>query len=189
MWLLLLGLAVQYRCPGGETVEVKYSGKRAEVQVAGRPKIRLNETGTGKYSDGYTVLSRRGESVMVEAGSVKLQGCVEAGALTGRWRVVEIQGKPLEQGVKAPYVEFLTEGRLAGFGGCNRFGGSYKRSGNQLEIGALAATKMACVGRGMEVEDRFFAIFAGRLYLQSKDQKLELRDDNNVIVLRLQFQP
>lgn len=170
-------------------MEVKYSGKRAEVQVAGRPKIRLNETGTGKYSDGYTLLSRRGENVMVEAGSVKLQGCVEAGALVGRWRVVELNGKLLEAGVKAPYVEFLPEGRVAGFGGCNRFGGSYKRNRDQLEIGALAATKMACVGRGMGVEDRFFARFAGKLRLQLKDQKLELRDDKNVIVLRLQFQP
>lgn len=124
---------------------------------------------------------------MVEAGSVKLQGCTEAGALEGRWRVVELNGKPLEVGVKAPYVEFLPEGRVAGFGGCNRFGGSYKRDGATIEIGPLAASRMACVGEGMAIEDAFFKVFAGKLKVTGKD-RLDLTSPSNKVVVRLQLQ-
>lgn len=76
-------------------------------------------------------------------------------AIEGKWRVAKMNGKSLLKGVKPPTVEFATQGRVAGFSGCNRFGGSYNIEGMQLKLSELFATRMACAGQGMELEDRF----------------------------------
>ncbi|MDS3861479.1 META domain-containing protein [Thermosynechococcaceae cyanobacterium BACA0444] len=66
---------------------------------------------------------------------------------------------PLEQ-VKAnpPYVEFnASEQRYFGSGGCNRFTGGFRGTGNALKLGPAASTKMACLqGNVQEIESQFF---------------------------------
>jgi heat shock protein HslJ len=154
--------------------------------VSGKPKIKLASVAAGgRYSDGYTSIWSEGGELVVEAGSVKLKGCAEEGSLAGKWRVVEIGGESIRGELKAPYVEFLAEGRLAGFGGCNRFGGSYEQTGDEIVIGPLAATRMACVGAGMDLEDRFFKGFTGKLRMQRTGGRLELKHEKTVIQLRL----
>jgi heat shock protein HslJ len=41
--------------------------------------------------------------------------------------------------------------RAAGFGGCNRYSGSYSLRGDSLSFGAVLSTRMACTD-GMELE-------------------------------------
>jgi heat shock protein HslJ len=69
-------------------------------------------------------------------------------SLSGEWELQKIGESPVhstnqERGV--PTLELnLTEGRVSGFGGCNRYFGSVSTAGNMLVFGALASTNMAC---------------------------------------------
>lgn len=54
------------------------------------------------------------------------------------------------------HIEFLPEGRLAGRAGCNRYSGSWARQGHDLRFGRIAATRMACAGAAMDIENRLF---------------------------------
>ena len=46
--------------------------------------------------------------------------------------------------------------RLGGFGGCNRYFGSYQIKGKTLNIGPLGSTRKACLPAVMDQENRFF---------------------------------
>jgi heat shock protein HslJ len=56
-----------------------------------------------------------------------------------------------------PRLEFVREGRLSGFTGCNLLSGTWKMEGAEVEIGALATTKRFCAGPAGETERRFLA--------------------------------
>jgi len=47
--------------------------------------------------------------------------------------------------------------QVNGFGGCNRFSGSYNLLNNQLSVGPLNATRMGCDGLVMNQESQFFS--------------------------------
>jgi heat shock protein HslJ len=55
------------------------------------------------------------------------------------------------------FVQFRTAGQLAGHGGCNRFFGQYKISGNEISIGPVGAPRMACTEPVMTLEMAFFS--------------------------------
>lgn len=54
---------------------------------------------------------------------------------------------------EAPTIRFMNDGRVNGFAGCNRFFGNYQLTGEGLQLGRMAATKMMCGGTEMAVED------------------------------------
>jgi len=56
-----------------------------------------------------------------------------------------------------PWLEFLAEGRMSGFTGCNLLNGGWKSEGGQVRIGALAMTKRACLGPAGDIERRVLA--------------------------------
>ena len=57
-------------------------------------------------------------------------------------------------GGRLPTLRFDADSaRVAGFAGCNRFGGSYTVEGSTFHFGPLAMTRMACA-EGMELEQR-----------------------------------
>jgi len=41
-------------------------------------------------------------------------------------------------------IKFGKDGTLTGFSGCNTYSGPYTVTGNQIQIGPLASTRMAC---------------------------------------------
>jgi len=58
----------------------------------------------------------------------------------------------------APALEFVTEGRLAGYTGCNLMSGAWRIEAGELRIGRLVATKRMCMGPESEVEKRVLAV-------------------------------
>jgi heat shock protein HslJ len=50
--------------------------------------------------------------------------------------------------------------RVAGQGGCNRYNAAFDLSGEGLNIGPTAATRMACAPALMQQEQRFFALLS-----------------------------
>jgi copper homeostasis protein (lipoprotein) len=75
-----------------------------------------------------------------------------------RWELLELNATTITVAVddKAPYLELNPKKASAyGFGGCNRFFGSYKATERTLEFGAMGATRMACP-EGMQQEQELF---------------------------------
>lgn len=56
-----------------------------------------------------------------------------------------------------PRLEFVREGRLSGFTGCNMFSGVWKLEGASVRVGTLSMTKRLCLGPAGEVEKRLLA--------------------------------
>lgn len=106
-----------------------------------------------------------------------------------KWILTAINGGPLgpdAQGERAPFIEFGVDGeqKIAGFGGCNRFFGTFDRSRSMLKFGPIGATKMACPD--MTTEDRFFRALNSVDSVERTPYALILRSDG-VEVLR--FRP
>jgi heat shock protein HslJ len=56
-----------------------------------------------------------------------------------------------------PRLEFVGEGRLSGYTGCNMLSGAWTMDGAEVRIGALAMTKRLCLGPERETERRLLA--------------------------------
>ena len=59
------------------------------------------------------------------------------------------------------FVQFKSAGKLAGHGGCNRFFGQYKISGNDISIGPIGSTRMACTESVIALEMAFISALEG----------------------------
>ena len=77
------------------------------------------------------------------------------GALAGpEWRLEELLGAPV-QGESPVTLSFLSEGRAAGAGGCNRYTGTWALKGDKLTLGKMGSTLMACPQPLMEQEGTY----------------------------------
>lgn len=75
-----------------------------------------------------------------------------------RWELLELHGEPItvRANDRAPYLELSAKKASAfGFGGCNRFFGSYEATERSLKFGSMGATRMACP-EGMQQEQELF---------------------------------
>ena len=100
------------------------------------------------------------------------------------WRPQEIGGAQVPPEPEI-FVRFGSEGRLEGHGGCNRFFGSYRLSGDKIEFGPIGATRMACPEPVMDRENRFLREL-GRAQRFARDRiDLLLTDDRGNVAIRL----
>jgi heat shock protein HslJ len=103
------------------------------------------------------------------------------------WALLELNGKTItvEVNDKAPYLELNSKKASAyGFGGCNRFFGSYETTGKSLTFGAMGATRMACPD-GMDQEQEFLAAIGSITRYEIHGSKLMLFADK-ALVARLE---
>jgi heat shock protein HslJ len=71
------------------------------------------------------------------------------------WKVAEIGGE-MVGAEKIPALQLFAEGnRVTGFGGVNRFTGTYQLNGAALSFGQLVSTRMAGDPKQMKVEAQF----------------------------------
>jgi heat shock protein HslJ len=96
------------------------------------------------------------------------------------WRLVELDGEPVRRGgdERSPYLMFHGDGRVSGFGGCNRLAGTYEANGDRLTLGPLAATKMACADV-MDIESAFLAALGRVRRWKLESGRLGLFADGN----------
>ena len=57
----------------------------------------------------------------------------------------------------APWLEFVAEGRVSGYTGCNLLNGAWKIDGGEVRVGPLVTTKRACAGPEQAIERRVLA--------------------------------
>lgn len=84
-------------------------------------------------------------------------------------------------------ITFSTDGTVAGFGGCNRFTGSYLATDTTIDIGPLAATRRACPEPVMDDEMAFFRLLESVDRYDISGRTLTMQDpDNNELSLGFQ---
>jgi heat shock protein HslJ len=76
------------------------------------------------------------------------------------WVLSDLAGTPALPGGKAT-LGFPEAGRVAGNGSCNRFTGAVVITGDQLKIGPLASTRMACDEAVDQQEAMYFKALDG----------------------------
>lgn len=110
-------------------------------------------------------------------------------ALPGsRWELRELEGQPAPPGAggRQPDLEFLAQDRrVGGFAGCNRFMGSYKLNGPDLNFGQLGSTMMACPD-GMALEQYYMGVLAKVSAYTVIDEELVLLDESGSALARYQ---
>jgi heat shock protein HslJ len=132
-------------------------------------------------------------------------GDVAAGPQVGTWRLVSF-GDAALAGAAAEVVEAAgalgadekttptlaldPSGRAAGFGGCNRYTGSYESDGESaISFGPAAATMRACVGPGMAIESAFLGALPAVAAMSIAGDTLALADGEGEILLRFHRAP
>jgi heat shock protein HslJ len=140
-------------------------GDRAKVRGVwlekGRIVMDLVEVGPKEAACCGTQLARK--TYALEGGALKqtasdVMGTVTIGTIAAtEWQLEQIDGQPVAAGVKPPVIHFEIDG-VRGFAGCNRFTAPVKEvSPGVIEVGAAAATKMACPPEQMDLEQKFLA--------------------------------
>lgn len=98
------------------------------------------------------------------------------------WQLVALPEQELKSvsgNRQQPHLELrATDHSAVGSGGCNRFTGTYRLDGAQLQFNPLTATEMYCL-EGMEVEDVLFAALQAcrRYQLDTSGDTLMLWDE------------
>ena len=90
----------------------------------------------------------------------------------GHWRPSTITTESLAPETPI-YVAFSDDGKVTGFGGCNRFFGGYTVSGNSIKIGPLASTRKGCPDT-LNLEVEFFKALQEAETFQQTDEALVL---------------
>jgi heat shock protein HslJ len=97
------------------------------------------------------------------------------------WQVTamgELDVEPAD-GVTIAFVD----GRIAGRSGCNQYGGPVTLSADRFAAGTVVATRMACPGRGDEVERRFLeALEQVSGWRMTEDGELELTAEDAALI-------
>lgn len=107
-----------------------------------------------------------------------------ADVLGTRWLLVELSGEPVEPTgeERAAHLSLdPAEGRAYGSGGCNRFTGTFELSGEELRVGPIAATRMACEEQVMRLETEFFDALASVGRYELDGETLVLLDGDTVV--------
>ena len=84
-----------------------------------------------------------------------------------------------------PELDFGEQGFLSGNTGCNRIKGQAIVADNQLTLGPLASTRMACAGFAGELELRLQMIYANSLTITRQAGALFLQSGENILEFKL----
>jgi putative lipoprotein len=102
----------------------------------------------------------------------------------GTWIAEDIDGAGVIDNAQST-LEFGTERKVSGRGGCNRYSGTVELKGASLIVGQLISTKMACAPALMDQETKFLAAMqAARSYQMTEENKLVLSDATGTPRLR-----
>ncbi|MGE5615892.1 MAG: META domain-containing protein [Bacillota bacterium] len=77
-----------------------------------------------------------------------------------------------------PRLEFLREGRITGYTGCNMLSGTWRAEGPEIRLGQVIATKRMCVGPEGEVESRVLPVLSPNTRVSVEGSKLVLEGAN-----------
>ncbi len=151
---------------------------RADILLDGNVLFRTTQA--------YPVLTN-GAPDHVEMTLQRAESTATAPDLTGtEWIVQEVGGRMLVA-KNPPTIAFPSQGRVAIFGGCNRYTGAVAPKNGELEFpDALAGTMMACPPEQTELERNVIDTLEQVTgYVVAGGGGLSLTNDNGIAVMRL----
>ena len=101
---------------------------------------------------------------------------------TTAWVLESAPGIDLPPG-GSPSATFA-DGRVSGSTGCNRFTAAYALEGDQLELGMIASTRMACAPPLLSVEQAYVAALGRVARWRIEGEVLTLSDEQGSELLR-----
>lgn len=141
----------------GNIVRFKDQGKAEEQYFVGENQlIQLDREGkriTGALAANYILTKQSGTEEQAAPSAIEASG----------WQLIELMGKPVQDNVpgkKSPDMIFnRTQGRVAGFAGCNQYFGSYElKEYSRINIEKIGSTMMACPEAEMMLEQEFMKV-------------------------------
>jgi heat shock protein HslJ len=110
---------------------------------------------------------------------------MEPGAsFNGKFHLLSINDKPVkpsQSGEKLTLIIHPDDARISGFAGCNRFFGPFSLNADTLEIGMIAATKMACMDN--KQEQKYLSCLSGQKFIwRLEGERLFLRNADYTLV-------
>jgi heat shock protein HslJ len=106
----------------------------------------------------------------------------------GTWAIRSINGAGVIAGPRIE-ISFVAgngrDGRVSGRSGCNSFNGRWRQSGNAIEIGFLATTRMGCPPEIMAMEAKLLAVIrvVRRVYFVADDNARLIAGDGRQLLL------
>lgn len=111
----------------------------------------------------------------------------EFSPIEGSWKVVSIRNVESKTVSKAGPFMTLSQGRVSGSDGCNRYFSSYNEDGISINFTAFGSTKMACMGEGLqEVSSALFKAFEATTSFKLNGNTLSFLDKNQAEVIRFE---
>jgi len=125
-----------------------------------------------------------GELVMVKVTPYEAPASPLGG---GEWIIGSIGGAAVT-GSNPPTINFGDDGRVSGFGGCNRFMGGYTQDGAKITFSAVAMTMMACMDDTSNVRESVLgsALTGDATYAIDGDGKLVINTANGAEITAMQ---
>lgn len=111
-------------------------------------------------------------AVPAQAGDV----AAASGSIVGDWRTAT-------NGVRQT-ITFDADGKVFGNAGCNRFTGIYTTDGNEISVGPLATTLIACEDKVMDAETIFLTKVQAAVSYQAAERRLKLFTPKDLMVFR-----
>lgn len=124
-------------------------------------------------------------TVEVQYKNILYQGCgnyLSDSRLQGTWTLEQLSGKEVTI-EKKPFLNFsLADNKVSGNTGCNRITGTLEPIGDKINLGPIAATKMACPN--MDVESQILSLLnEDDLRYKVSDKQLELKLMGKVVMV------
>lgn len=102
------------------------------------------------------------------------------------WKLLSLHGKAVPRLDQEAYIILQSQGKLVGSGGCNRLMGSWKQDGQQLQIGRVGGTRMACKGAAARTESAMLKMLGRVAGWRIHGEQLELLDAKGKLLAQLQ---
>ena len=149
---------------GERTLGYSLAGDRVRLHVADEVEtlVREESASGARYRGeaGDTVFWSKGERVTVIHDGKRLPECRHADRVSledQRWQVASLEGEPVPEKAQPVTLDFMSEGRVAGRSGCNRYTAAWEWVGDRLIVERAASTRMACLSPVMAVEKHFLS--------------------------------
>ena len=100
------------------------------------------------------------------------------------WVATQIQGTQLASS-NSPHIQFESSTQsFSRSDGCNRIRGSFKAENNQLKLGPVMSTKMACIGDNAAVSRQYLDALSQTQRYSLKANTLQLLDQSGKVLIQ-----
>lgn len=137
---------------------------QADIQPSHRYSVRAILTSSGGellYTAQQAAVLTQGAGKQVQLALQQVQSRSDNALDNTYWKLTAIGAHPVQvQPNEREAYLLLLDGRVSGSSGCNKLMGNYThRAPNELHIGPLDSTRMACLPNMMEQEAALVAVF------------------------------